>query len=72
MRKRRRNQYHPYLKAFSGLSINISAAWFASAFIGTNLAFPRTAIAFIQLTSTILFGIVFLLATVLFEKELEK
>jgi|GEM_PF-2189454 len=68
----RKKKYRPWLRAFSGLFINISAAWFASSFIGTNISFPQTIFQFFALTLQIGFGIVFLLLTVRIEKELGK
>lgn len=65
-------KYRPWLRALSGLSINISAAWFALAFIGPNVSFPDSPEDFLKLTLNIVFGIVFLLLTVYLERRLEK
>lgn len=65
-------RYRPWLKALSGLFINISAAWFALAFIGPNVAFPKSPIEFVLLTSYMIFGILFLVLTVFLERGLEK
>lgn len=62
----------PWLKAYAGLSINISAAYFAVAFIGSNIVFPYDLNKFLVLIWNIIFGIVFLLITVKCEKEIEK
>lgn len=67
-----KKKYRPFLRAFSGLSINISAAWFAVPFIGTSIAFPNDLLSFRTLIASILFGILFLLVTVWFERKLEK
>lgn len=65
-------KYHSWLKAFSGLCINISAAWFAVPFIGYTISFPKDLRNIFTLTLDIAFGIIFLLITVLCEKKLEK
>jgi len=62
----------PWLKAYSGLSINISAAFFISAFVGLTIAFPKNIIEFVGLTANVLSAILFLLITVLCEREIEK
>lgn len=71
MRRKRRQKYRPWLKAFSGLFINLSAAWLAAAFIGPNVSFPNSPKDYIVLTMQVGFAIVALLLTVQFEKELE-
>lgn len=67
-----KKKHRPWIKAFSGLSINISAAWFAVPFIGPSISFPNDKSDFLVLTSDIGFGIVFLLLTVWCEGKLEK
>lgn len=62
----------PWLKAYSGLSINLSAALLAVAFIGPNISFPANPSEFISLLMYVGFAIMFLLITVWIEKELEK
>jgi hypothetical protein len=62
----------PWLHAFSGLSINLSAGWLLAAFIGPNVSFPENLKQFIVLTVHVGFAIVCLLLTVWLEKELEK
>lgn len=61
-----------WLKALSGLSINLSAAWFATALIGVNIAAPKEFGELLVLTFNLVFGIIFLLLTVKFEENLEK
>lgn len=61
----------PWLRAFSGLSINISAGWFGVAFIGPNVSFPSTLWEILVLTWNITLGIIFLLLTVFIERILE-
>lgn len=62
----------PWLRAFSGLSINLSAGWFGVVFIGPNVSFPKNLWDFAVLTADIILAIVFLLVTVWCEKELQK
>lgn len=62
----------PLLRALAGLSINTSAAFFAVAFIGPHVAFPKTPEEFTFLTVNIVFGIVFLLLTIWCERRLEQ
>lgn len=64
-------RYHPWLKAFSGLSINLSAAFLATPFIGLNIAFPNNVGQFFILTLHIVFAIVFLLLSILCERKLD-
>jgi len=71
MRRKTRKKYRPWIKALSGLSINVSAAWFAVPFIGTTIKFPQTFFDVVILTLDIILGILFLLITVLFERKLE-
>ena len=68
----RKKKYRPWFRAFSGLFINVSAAFFAAAFIGQNIAFPKNFLDIFVLTVNVVFGMVFLLLTVLTEKRLEK
>jgi len=72
MAKPRHNQYRPWLKALSGLSINISAAWFAIPFVGSSIAFPGDLLSWRTLIFSILLGILFLLITVWFERKLNE
>ncbi len=58
-----------WFRSLSGLAINISAAWFAAAFIGSTIALPKNPEELIFLTVNIIFGIVFLLLSVWFEKK---
>lgn len=67
-----KKKYRPWLRALSGLSINISAAWFANAFIGPNISLPRNTAEIFSLTLSLVLGIVFLLITVWLERKLEK
>lgn len=62
----------PWLKAYSGLSINISAGFFLGVFIGPNISLPQSTKDFVVLFSYVGFGIVFLLLTVFFEREIER
>lgn len=62
----------PWLRAFSGLFINFAAGYFALAFITPNFTNPATPNAFVILTWNILFGIVFLIASVKTEERLER
>lgn len=64
--------YRPWLRALSGLFINISAAFFVAAFIGPTILFPKNPEQFVSLTLNIGFGILFLLTTVMLERMLEK
>jgi len=63
---------HYWLRSLSALSINISAAWFAGAVIGSSITHPKNVFEFLTLTGYIAYGIVFLLISVLLKKELEK
>ncbi len=60
----------PWLKSFAGLSINVSAAWFALALIAPQVSYPEI-ILFLSLMKNIFFGIVFLVLSVVIEKHLE-
>ena len=62
----------PWLKAYSGLSINISAGFLGVVFIGPNVSFPKNLWDFSILTVDIILAILFLLVTVWCEKELDK
>ncbi len=57
----------PWLKAFSTLSINLSAGSFALAFITPNFANINNAGAILFLIRNIIFGIVFFAITVFIE-----
>lgn len=63
---------HAWLKALSGLTINISAAWFVVPFIGPNISFPKNLWEFTLLIWSIILGILFLLITVWCERRIEK
>lgn len=65
-------KYRPWLKAFSAIFSNISAAFFITPLIGSAISFPENHVNFLALTLDIVFGIVFLLLTVLCEKTLEE
>ena len=67
-----KKRYRPWLKAFSAISGNISAAWFAVPFIAPSISFPKDKSDFLVLTYDIGFGIVFLFLTVWCEGKLEK
>ena len=60
----------PWLKALSGLSINLSAAWFALAMVTPNFANLSTPDALIVLIRDIASGIVFLIINVIIERRL--
>lgn len=60
------------MRALSGLSVNISAIFFAAAFIGPNLSFPRTPDQVFSLTMNIVFGILFLVISIILEGKLDK
>lgn len=60
----------PWLKALSGLSINISAAWFVVPFIGPSVSFPNSIWDFLVLIGNISLGIIFLLISVKLEEEI--
>ena len=62
----------PWLKAYSGLSINISAAWFIAPFIGSNVSLPDSIWDFLVLSWDLTFGILFLLTAVWCERRLGK
>lgn len=61
----------PSLRAFSGLSVNLSAAWFAAAFITPNFADVRTPAALVVLMLDLLFGTVSLAVVIRLEELLE-
>lgn len=63
--------YYSWLKALSALSINISAAYFGIAVAGTAVSPPRSPGELRGLILYIGFGIVYLVFTVLLEKEKE-
>jgi len=61
----------PYwLKAFSGLCINLSAVWFGLAIITPNFVNLKEAEAIFVLLKDLFFGIVFLNLTALLEKRI--
>lgn len=62
----------PWLKAYSGLSINLSAGYFAAVFIVQGIEQTQYQARFLILTLNIVLGIVFLLLTVWCERRLEK
>jgi len=62
----------PWLKAYSGLSINISAAWFGTVFVGPFISLPRTKNEFTLLIWATALGIIFLLLSVWCERRLIK
>lgn len=62
---------NPFLKALSGLSINISAAWFVAPFIGPTISFPKNYLDIVVLTADLVLGIVFLILTIICERKLK-
>lgn len=60
----------PWLRALSGLSINIAAAWFVLAFITPNYVDITKPEGLLTLTRDVLSGILFLLTSVMIEREL--
>jgi len=62
--------YSAFLKMLSAVMANLSAAWFAIAFITPNFSHLSTIEIMILLTKDISFGIVFLLAATLIERQL--
>ena len=62
----------PWIKAFSSLSINFSAAWFGLAFITPNFTDVTNTDGALLLTKDIGAGIVFLLTCVYLEKILSE
>lgn len=62
----------PWIKALSGLFINLSAGWFGAALISFNfLEFSKEG-SFWVLMYDVVLGMLFLLLTVRLEKYLEK
>ena len=61
-----------WLKAFSGLCINLSAAWFGLAFVTPNFADLSNINILWVLIRDVLFGIVFLVLTAMIERRMEK
>ncbi len=61
-----------WLKALSGLFVNLAAAWFAVAFITPNFSDPTEPAGFAVLGVDILLGFTFLVSTVKLEEVLEK
>jgi len=62
----------PSLKAFAALCGNLSAAWFALAIVSPNFESLFTTEGLIILTRNMLLGIVFLLITIIIERNLMK
>lgn len=62
----------PWLRAYSGLSINISATFFVGSIIGPNISLPQSTKDFVVLLSYVGFGILFLFLTAFLEKEIER
>lgn len=60
------------LRALSGLSINLSAGWFALAFITPNIVDISGALDILRLTYDLLFGILFLVITIFIEFKLNE
>lgn len=58
-----------WLKALSSLSINLSAAWFATLLVLPQ--FSPSSASILQLTINFLYGMVFLTLSVNLEKQLE-
>jgi len=63
--------FKSYIKALSGLSINLSAAWFGLAVVTPNFAALSRLETLIALTKDIGLGILFLLLTIRLEEELK-
>lgn len=61
----------PWLKTFSGLSLNLSAGFLGAVVILPNLFPVKTLSDFLVLTFNLFFGIIFMLLTVRFEEILE-
>lgn len=59
-----------WLRSLAGLSINISAGWLGLVFIGPNFSLPSSIYEFFTLIISLVFGIIFLLITVLLERRL--
>ena len=62
----------PWLRAYSGLFINISAAFFVAPFIGLTIAIPKSHLELILLIADLFIGIMFLLLTVKCEERLKR
>lgn len=61
----------PFLRALSGLFINLSAAWFILAFVTPNFADITMRASQIILLRDVFLGILFFVITVLVEKKSE-
>lgn len=61
----------PYLRAFSGLFVNLSAAWFSAVFVTPGLSDFDALSRFLVLTEDIAFGTIFLMATIKLGELLE-
>ena len=61
-----------WLKAFSGLCINLSAVWFTLAIITPNFVSLKEAEAIFVLLKDLFFGIVFLILTAVLEKKIKR
>lgn len=61
----------PWLKAFSAVSINLASGYFALGFITPNFLNPTTSQAIRTLTQDIIFGIVFLLISVMLNQIID-
>lgn len=62
----------PWLRAYSGLFINISSALFITPFVGLTIFLPKDAQEFIVLIADLIAGIIFLLLTVKCEGRLQR
>ena len=62
---------HPWLKAFAGLTINLSAGWYGAVLILPNFSPIKTTADFLTLIYDLLFGTIFLVLSVWCEKNLE-
>ncbi len=61
----------PWLRVLSGLLINLAAVWLTLAFITPNFVDVSSRTGFFILLRDIAYGIMFLLAAVKIEEELE-
>lgn len=62
----------PWLKAYSGLFINISAALIITPLVGYSVSLPKNLIEFGMLFADLVSGIIFLLLTVKCEERIKK
>lgn len=58
-------------KALAGLCINLSAGWFGAVIIIPNFKPLTTLFSYLVLISDLLYGILFLVLTVIFERKIE-